>query len=172
MVEQAFTPTGFPPRTAPEGLYLLEGASITRATLEDPATENGFAVANFPAASFAPTPAPKVNGWIVVQKVQVTPPPFCSDGREFLQRTGSATNGRVTGFTVMYCWANALPGQQDLECKFGRPTITMEADVTFAGAVASGSITLTYLFYTRGAGGCPTIQQKIARLNFQAGRVP
>ena len=40
--------------------------------------------------------------------------------------------------------------------------------VTFAGTVASGSITLTYLFYSNNG---QTIQRKIVRATFTAARV-
>ena len=165
LVEQPFTPTGFPPRTAPEGLYLLEGSSITLATLNDAATANTFASTTFAGATLAVAPAPKVSAWNLVQTVQLTPQPTCADSRETLQRTGTSTAGRLVGWTVQYCWARFL---SDFNWLSGLPTITIETDVTFAGTTASGYFTLTYLFYLDSS---LTTQRKIVRVNFQATRL-
>ena len=165
LVEQAFTPTGFPVRIAQEGLYLLEGASVTLSTLIDPATSNTFASTTFSGATLALAPAPRVSAWMVVRPVQIAPQPACADSRETLQRTGTATAGRLVGWTVHTCWPRGL---SDFPWLSGLPTVSMETDVNFSGTAASGYITFTFWFYHNQA---TTIQRKTARFSFQGTRV-
>ena len=97
--------------------------------------------------------------------MQTTPAPFCSDPREQFQRTGTATSGRITGFTVQYCWPQGL---SDFPWLSGLPTITTEADVSYNETSASGTITLTYWFYHNQGN---TIQTKRVQMNVQAIRI-
>jgi hypothetical protein len=166
VVAKAFDPPGFPIRSAPEGLYLLEGASLTAQTLESPESTNNFASAPFPGVALSLPAAPRVNGWNLVRTLQTVPLPTCADPRERFQRTGTATNGRVSAFTVQYCWPRGL---SDFPWLSGLPTITTEADVTYTDTSASGTITLTYWFYHNQGN---TVQTKRVQVGFQATRIP
>lgn len=166
LVEKAFIPTGLPVRTAVEGLYLLEGASLTTETASYPPNNGIFAAAPFAGADLKVDSVPWVNAWELIRVLQTTPEPVCKDPSESFTRTGSADGGRVAGLTVQYCWDRFTPPQPGFGHLVG-PRITIAADVTFAGATAGGTITLTYLFQQPSG----ETQKKIATATFTATRL-
>ena len=161
-VSEAFTPTGAPLRTAPIGLYLLEGASITLTTLGDPLTLNTFSVATFPNAPLSLPAAPQVSGWNLVQQAAPVNA-FCNGAEDAYALDGTITNGRLTGLRVPLCVQST---QQSLN---GRRLMSMDADVTFGATTATGTINVIYYFY--GNGLPANFFQRTARLTFSATRV-
>lgn len=148
----------------PVGLYLWEGPVVNYATMWNPVNRNATAKETFAGAPMALPAAPLVYSWWMVRQLQTSPPPFCSNPNETFTLTGNANQGRVAGWVVHNCWG--LEGG----LLAGFPKITMDADVTFSGATASGYIELTYWFYPNG-GNANAIQRKIARLQFSAARI-
>lgn len=164
LVDAPFTPPGSPLRTAPAGVYLLEGASITLATLDDPATDNNFTTTTFPNAPLALPAAPRVSGWNLVQDAAPVNP-LCNVHADSYTRTGTIISGRVTGLRVPVCVQSAI-----LPNTNGQQLVSMEVDVQFSGEVASGTITISYHFYGDGLQS-QFNAQRIGRLTFQATRV-
>jgi PKD domain len=166
LVETAYQGSGLPVRTVKEGLYIIEGASLTAATVNYPLNNNIFASVQFAGAPLTLAAAPQVYGWEAVRALQITPEPVCKDPSESFVRTGSATSGRVAGLTVQYCWDRFNPPQPGFEYLVG-PRITIATDVTFSGTTATGTITLTYLFQQPSR----VTQKKIATVTFTATRL-
>lgn len=167
LVEQPFKPFGLPNRISPEGLYLLEAASLTTATVNYPLNQNTFASTVFRGADLRMDPAPRVYDWNVVRAIQITPEPYCKDDSESFLRTGTATSGRVTGLTVQYCWDRFAPPQPGFEFQFAKPRMTIATDVTFTGNTAQGTLTFTYLYWNVRT----PPQKEIATINFVATRL-
>jgi Bacterial Ig-like domain (group 2) len=162
-VSQAFTPTGFPPRTAPVGLYLLEGALINLANLEHPLTTNNFITTTFPDAPLALPAAPQVSGWNLVQ-LAAPMTPTCLANENSYTFTGTIVNGHLTGRRVPLCVQSAIIPQIN-----GARLMSMEADVNFGATTANGTITVVYYFY--GNGSPANAFQRTARLTFSAIRL-
>ncbi len=167
LVEQQFVPRYGPTRTVAEGLFLLEAATLTTATLNFPTNENTFATSVFRYAPIALDPSPRVYTWEVVRAIQITPEPYCKDDSESFLRTGTATSGHVTGLTVHYCWDRFAPPQPGFEFQFAKPRMTIATDVTFSGNTAQGTITFTYLYWNLRT----PPQKEIARMTFVATRL-
>ena len=162
-VELAFTPTGFPLRTAPVGLYLLEGTTLTFANLLAPVTENTFNLTNFSGASLPIPAAPQVSGWNLIQQ-SAPVNPFCNIYEDSYGFTGTATNGHVTGLRVPLCVQSAI-----LPSINGQRLMSMDVDVTFGATTATGTISVIYYFY--GNGTPSQTFQRVARLTFAATRL-
>lgn len=163
IVDQAFTPPGFPLRTAPAGLYLLEGVSLTLANLLQPVTENAFSVATFPNAPLAIPAAPQVSGWNLVQQ-SAPVNALCNIQEDSYVFTGTVTLGQLVGLRVPLCVQNI-----DLPSINGQRLMSMDVDVTFGATTATGTISVIYYFY--GNGSPIQFFQRVARLTFQAERV-
>ncbi len=161
-VSEAFTPTGAPLRTAPIGLYLLEGASINLTTLGDPLTLNTFSLTTFPNAPLSLPAAPQVSGWNLVQQAAPVNA-FCNGAEDAYVLDGTITNGHLTGLRVPLCVQST---QQNVN---GRRLMSMDADVTFGATSATGTISVIYYFY--GNGSPANFFQRTARLTFSATRV-
>ena len=154
--------------TVPDGLFLQEGPSITLATISNPVNLNARGKDVFPGAPVTLLAAPLVSSWAVIQRLQTSPTPYCNNPGQFFDRSGDATNGLIRGNYTHYCYG---PNENvNVPLANGEPRITVAANITFTGITASGSMTLTYLFYQMSNGNLVT-QRKIATLNFQATRV-
>ena len=161
-VSEAFTPTGLPVRTAPIGLYLLEGASINLTTLGDPLTLNNFGVTGFSEAQSPLPAAPQVSGWSLVQQAAPVNA-FCAINEDAYALAGTITSGRLTGLRVPTC---VQFGTQSI---IGWRLISMDVDVTFGATTATGVINVIYYWY--GNGHPANFFQRTARLTFNATRV-
>ncbi len=163
IVDQAFTPTGFPPRTAPAGLYLLEGASLTLANLLSPATENSFSVATFPNATLPIPAAPQVSGWNLVDRA-APGNVLCNLNGDSYTMNGTVTQGSLVGLRVPLCVQSLI-----LPTVNGQRLMSMDVDVTFGATAATGTISVIYYFY--GNGSPAQAFQRVARLTFAATRI-
>ncbi len=163
IVDQTFTPSGFPVRTAPVGLYLLEGTSVTLATVMHGLTENIFSVATFPNASQTIPTAPQISGWNLVQQ-SAPVNQFCNISEDSYTFTGTVTSGHLTGLRVPLCVQSA-----DLPNINGQRLMSMDVDVAFGATTATGTISVIYYFY--GNGTPNQTFQRVARLTFSAVRL-
>ena len=161
-VGEAFTPTG-PSRIVPVGLYLLEGTSVTMATVSHGLTENIFSIATFPNAPLAIPAAPMVSGWNLVEQAAPTNP-LCNIAEDAFALSGTVSQGHLTGRRVRLCVQSS-----DLPSINGRPLMSMDVDVSFTPTAASGVITVTYYWY--GNGSPVNFFQRVARLSFSAVRL-
>ncbi len=163
IVDQAFSPPGLPSRTAPVGLYLLEGQSITLANLLDQATADAFIVTSFASASTTIPTAPQVSGWNLLQQAGPVNP-LCHINEDFYSFSGTVTAGHLLGLRVPLCFQ-----RPDVPWVDGQRLMALDADVTFTDATASGTINMTWYFYGNFNPG--TYLQRTARLTFTATRV-
>ncbi len=127
-------------RTLTRGLFLVEGVSLTLSTLSAPPV---VAVLN-QVINFSLLPAPGVKGWPVAGTAKLSVQPCTRDGDpgEFWTQTGDLVTGRVTGKTVHRCQG----GYDDPNALLPMyATQIMSVDVTFAGDVATGTITGNYI---------------------------
>ncbi len=162
-VSQAFSPPGFPSRTAPVGLYLLEGALINLANLDHPLTTNNFITTTFPDAVLPLPAAPQVSGWNLIQ-LAAPMNPTCLANENTYTLTGTIANGHLSGRRVPLCVQSDILPQIN-----GARLMSMEADVNFGATTATGTITVVYYFYGNGAPA--NTFQRTARLNFSATRL-
>ena len=162
-VGQAFSPPGFPSRTAPVGLYLLEGALINLANLDHPLTTNNFITTTFPDAVLPLPAAPQVSGWNLIQ-LAAPMNPTCLANENSYTFTGTIVDGHLTGRRVPLCVQSFILPQIN-----GARLMSMEADVNFGATTATGTITVVYYFYGNGAPA--NTFQRTARLNFSATRL-
>ena len=140
-----------------EGLYLLEGAAITRATF---ATPPFIFIGRYDLAG-AVSPAPVIKGTDILHTVTGNPIPglpFCPI--ESFQRTGDATIGHISGLVARQC-------AQYSATDFVNQTIA--ADVAINGNLATGTITSTVII-ALGDGGALS-GTKTLRVTFSATRV-
>ncbi len=163
IVDQPFTPTGFPLRTAPAGLYLLEGASLTLANLLSPATQNSFSLSTFPNALLNIPAAPQVSSWNLVEKAAPVNV-LCSVHIDSYAMNGTVTQGSLVALRVPLCVQSFnFPNVN------GRRLMSMDVDVTFAAATATGTISVIYYWY--GNGTLAQTFERTARLSFVATRI-
>ena len=163
LVDQAFSPPGLPSRTAPVGLYLLEGRSLTLANLLDQSTADAFIVTSFASASTTIPAAPQVSGWNLLQQAGPVNP-LCHVNEDSYVFSGTVTAGHLVGLRVPLCFQRS-----DVPWVDGQRLMALDADVTFTGATASGTINMTWYFYGNFNPG--TYLQRTARLTFTATRV-
>lgn len=128
-------------QTLTRGLYLVEGVSLTVSTLTAPPR---VAVLS-QVIDYSLLPAPGVKGWPVAGTAKLFVAVPCTrdgDPGEFWTQTGDLLTGRVTGKTVHRC-QGGFDDQNAVLPMYA--TQIMAVDVTFAGDVATGTITGNYM---------------------------
>lgn len=128
-------------QTLTRGLYLVEGVSLTLSAL----TAGPVVALLSQVINYGLLPAPGVKGWPVAGTAKLPVAVPCTrdgDPGEFWTQTGDLVTGRVTGKTVHRC-QGGFDDQNAVLPMYA--TQIMAVDVTFAGDVASGTITGNYM---------------------------
>ncbi len=144
--------TGCGAATLPEGLFMLEGNTISRSTLTAPFVYIG----KNPSFITVP-PAPAVFGWLMVRPLPDPDPFNTCDGQSY-NRTGNGEAGRIIATYVRYCTAG---GQ--------RHGNAMTVDATIAGDTMTGTLTIIMQYEPQFVTGGGT---RTLRVTFTATRVP